>query len=152
MTVQNYIEQNRPFFHITKMDNIESILANGLQRRFSHSRNGICVVRTDAEDIINEIIDSQLYDMETDPNTKYCLIKILPNKHGITVSDVAEDPINEKMRHAYNYLCKDIIMIDEEDIVKRDLSIGNFRECVNEVDPLEYYVIPCPPIVNPINL
>ena len=61
MTIEEYINRNLPFFHITKMENVDEILRIGLLlSKESGARHGICVVRSEADDIISEIIDCQL--------------------------------------------------------------------------------------------
>lgn len=45
MTVQEYIDKNLPFYHITPAINKDGILKDGLHRGKNY--NAICVVRSD---------------------------------------------------------------------------------------------------------
>lgn len=54
----------------------------------------------------------------------FALIRLRPKKHHITPVDVTEDPIQESNKCLYNYLDIDVIHIDEDDIVRRDLKVG----------------------------
>lgn len=64
MSIDEYISQNHPFYHITPVKNLEYILQEGICKSKSKTRDGICVVRTSDDDIINEIIDTQLQSNE----------------------------------------------------------------------------------------
>lgn len=136
MTVRQYVDENRPFYHITPKENLDEILEKGLLKEKTKTRDGICVVRSDADDIIYEILDTQLNDRILPYHQlielEYILIKIQPKKHHIFANQVAEDPIKEpnaKSYNFYNYLCVDRIVITEEDIIRKDLKIGNFKCC-----------------------
>lgn len=101
MTADNYIKHNLPFYHITKMEYLDSILQNGLLRsRITGARFGICVVRSNADDIISEIIDCQLQETGKE---MYAVIKLLPHDHNISVSDISIDPIDEVISPICNY-------------------------------------------------
>ena len=53
MTLQEYIDQDLPFYHITPSSNLGKILREGL---IAKRCNAICVVRSDNPDIWKEII------------------------------------------------------------------------------------------------
>lgn len=144
MTVKDYIEGNNPFYHLTPMNNISSILTNGLLMEKSDTRKGVCVVRTCANDIIYEIIDTMICTM--DNSVKYALIKIEPKKHGICEKDITRDPTGEGIAPLCNYICKDIV-IDEVDIIRKDIPIGQWRGNESEIVELTDYSTPPPPIV-----
>lgn len=137
MSVEEYINQNLPFYHITKMEYIDSVLQTGLLKsRNSGARFGICVVRSDADDIISEIIDCQLQEFGTE---LYALISLFPKKHNISVFDVSKDPINEAIGPMCNYIIREPVLIGEEDIVKRNIPVGLYRERTTEIEMLTNY-------------
>ena len=124
MSIDEYISQNHPFYHITPMKNLKSILQGGICKSKSKTRDGICVVRTSDDDIIHEIIDTQLQEIDCQEEQLFALIRLCPEKHHITAADVTEDPIQEGNKCLYNYLDIDVIHIDEDDIVRKDLKVG----------------------------
>ena len=144
MKIEEYISKNYPFYHITPMENLESIKQNGLLRSESTTRNGICVVRTSDDDIINEIIDTQLNKIGTLEGTLYALIKLRPLKHKISADVVTADPIKEKNKKLYNYLCMDIHNIDDSDIIRTNMPIGNCGELkvFESIIDIEYLRLP----------
>ncbi|MBR5039330.1 MAG: hypothetical protein IKX65_11505 [Prevotella sp.] len=111
MTVSKYIEQDLPFYHITSASNKESILKNGLHPM---KCKAICTVRSDDKIVWDNIIATQLGDVEKE----YVIIKLVPSKHGISVDNVAEDSIDEPTTPLHNYIA-DIpcIKIEESDII-----------------------------------
>lgn len=144
MTVQEYIDNNLPFYHITNMESLDSVLQEGLLRsRKSGVRFGICVVRSDADDIISEIIDCQLQE---DGTELYALISLFPEKHNISAADISRDPINEAIGPMCNYIIKEPILIGEEDIIKRNIPVGLYRERRTEIETLTNYQGAIPPI------
>ncbi len=125
MSIQEYIEANLPFYHLTNMDNLESVIETGLLRsRKTGCRYGICVVRSKEDDIISEIIDCQLQITGTE---RFALIEIFPKEKNITADDVSEDPIGDTISPMCNYICKEPIRVDEENIVKQNIPIGLWR-------------------------
>lgn len=112
MTVQKYIENNLPFFHITPAGNKDKILEHGLKNGIF---NAICVVRSDNEDILYDIASTQLSGNE---ETKFIVIKLLPNKHNIKAEDVFEDNVTDPTAPLHNYLrANKYYTITEEDII-----------------------------------
>ena len=114
MTIQEFIEKDMPFFHITSASNRESILKYGLQPKMCNC-NAICSVRSDAKIVWDNIVATQL---PNGMNKKLILIKLIPSKHGIGVDNVAEDSVSEPTTPLHNYIA-DIpyIKIDESDII-----------------------------------
>ena len=157
MTVDEYINNNLPFYHVTAMSNLDSIKLEGLKTSCSGSRAGICVIRSDNERLIYEIIDCYLHTLDVLDDTCYALIKIIPNKHNITSDVVAPDPIDEPRAKCYNYLCVTSIKVTEEDIVRKEIPIGEYSKCkgeetdVCECIELENYHITPPQFSNTSN-
>ena len=120
MTIEDYIEKDLSFYHITNMHNKESILKNGLQQKRC---NAICVVRSGKKIVWDNIIATQIPD---GIKQKYIIIKLIPSKHGIGVNNVAEDSISEPTTPLHNYIV-DIprIRIDELDIVTDSYVVPN---------------------------
>ena len=144
MTVNEYIDQNLPFYHITNMVSLDSVLKSGLQRSLKPgSRRGICVVRCKNDDIISEIIDRQL---QCNGSEKFALIELFPNEKNITAADVSKDPIDEAISPICNYICKEPIYVNKENIVKIDIPVGLWHSTTSEVVELTNYSCPIPPI------
>lgn len=141
MSVEEYIAENRPFYHITLEDNVASILAEGLNVGYTQSYHGICVIREcqDIEILIHEIIDCELHTCNVPDDSLFCVIKLTPEKHGITEDDVAPDPIQEVTAPLYNYICKDRIEVDDSDIIMRNIKFGLYRGEEIEVQALTDY-------------
>lgn len=144
MSIQEYIEADLPFYHLTKMNSLDSILENGLLRsREPGCRFGICVVRSMEDDIISEIIDRQLQQTDSD---MFALIRILPREKNIIADDVSEDPIDEEISPMCNYICREPIYIEDSDIVRRDIPVGLWSITETEIIQLTGYQCPVPPI------
>lgn len=118
MTLQEYIDQDLPFYHITPSSNLGKILREGL---IAKRCNAICVVRSDNPDIWKEIINAQL--AYTEPY--YAVIKISPRKYQIEVSEIAPDSSEkERMGPLQNYIDRLCVKVDESDIVERQFHRG----------------------------
>lgn len=142
MTIQDYIQADRPFFHITAMRNLPSILKNGLEARRC---GGICVVRGNSENILKEVI-SQINDTG---QRSFAVIKIIPSKHKITANIICEDTADELIAPLHNYIVIDRIIIEESDIDRKDYSPSNMDRtvCDDEIESLTGYQMPArPPI------
>ncbi|MBQ0089132.1 MAG: hypothetical protein KBT27_07360 [Prevotellaceae bacterium] len=144
MTIDEYINNNLPFFHITKESNLEAILQEGLSIEKSFSRKGICVIRQYCheneewpEELVYEVIDTQLNTVLS-RESKFALIKLTPYKHCISATDVVPDPIQEPNSSMYNYICKNII-IENSDIIKYGIRIGNFKPVTRQAEKLDGY-------------
>ena len=112
MTINEYIEKDRPFYHLTSASNKESILKDGLRPKRC---NAICTVRSDEKIVWDNIIATQI---PGGIKKIFIIIKLIPSKHGIGVDNVAEDSISEPTTPLHNYIA-DIpyIKIDESDII-----------------------------------
>ena len=53
MTVQEYIDSNLPFYHITPAENRDGILKDGLHKGDEY--DAVCVVRSDKFSVLYEI-------------------------------------------------------------------------------------------------
>lgn len=127
MTVKEYIDRNLPFYHITPARNKDSILKHGLN---NGTFNAVCAVRSDNEDILYDIASTQLSGNE---ETKFIVIKLLPNKHNIKAEDVFEDDVTDPTAPLHNYLrANEYYTITEEDIIT-EFDITQKRN--NVLDP-----------------
>lgn len=113
MTVQEYIDKNLPFYHITPAINKNSILRDGLH--CGKAVKAICVVRSDDKDIWRDIAESQL--SAGGKHNEFIVIKLLPRTHGIKAIDVAQDTIQELTSPLHNYIVKEIINVTEVEFV-----------------------------------
>ncbi|MBR3775379.1 MAG: hypothetical protein IKL12_04650 [Alistipes sp.] len=136
MRVQEYIENDFPFYHITPVQNIPSILENGLTSR----KRPICVVRTDNADVWNEIAARQLScDLDGNEYKDFAVIRLLPSKHNISWELVRPDNIGEPTAHLHNYITIREIRIDAEDIIVNNFQIRPIRQYDIPQDTLEEY-------------
>lgn len=136
-TIDEYVDGNNPSYHVTPMENLDGILERGLLA--SRCVRGVCVVRSQAYDIIAEIIDCLLHTMNVSDNTKFAIIKLTPKKHHFTSKEIAEDNSGVQSAALYNYICKDIISIEESDIIKRNITIGIFQSVTTRITSLTGY-------------
>lgn len=113
MTVQEYIEKDLPFYYITPFQNKDSILKNGIK---PCSFGAICVVRSDDEEIWEDIIATQLSKL--DKNIEFAIIKLIPSIHRIQAIDIAPDDVIDPTNDLHNYIVGKTIQIIETDIVK----------------------------------
>lgn len=147
MTIEEYIEKDLPFYHITLSSNRESILKNGL---LPMKCKAICTVRSDEQIVLDNIIATQLI---TGIKERYIIIRLIPSKHGIGVDNVAEDSIDEPIAPLHNYIAGiPRIVIDESDIICNDYLVENSPGPVpNEmIVSLEGYT--CKPIPDTSNI
>lgn len=144
MSIEEYIEANLPFYHLTNMDSLDSILEAGLLRsRKPGCRFGICVVRSRTDDIISEIIDCQLQETGRE---RFALIEFFPKENGITANDVSIDPVNDVIAPMCNYVCKEPIIITRTNIIRQNILVGLWRFTNCEIVQLTDYRCPVPPI------
>ena len=140
MTVDEYIQADLPFYHITPYANKDQILASGLLARRC---GAICVVRSDDYGIWNSIIDTQLTFPE---GTRYLIIKLSPRKHSISETDIAQDSISESIAPLHNYIVRKSIPITKEDIID-DMYYSDHNLYYDETDVVgleEYHIAPIP--------
>ena len=146
MTIQEYIDMDAPFYHISLLSNMDSILKNGLLPK---TCNAICVVRSNEKIVWDNIISTQL---PSGIEQKYCIIKLSPRKHGIIADNVAEDSIDEPTQPLHNYIV-DIpcVKIDSVDVICENYVVPKSPGPVpNEmIERLEGYTrIPIPDTSN----
>lgn len=122
MSVEDYIEKDLPFYHITPLKNKESILTNGL--RYGLQKIGICVVRSGDYRVIDFITENQLSFMNEE--SSYCVFKIIPSKFNIQAGEVKPDTtIYEETNALHNYIKRSKIDVDESDIYIEERIIKN---------------------------
>ena len=141
MSIQEYIENDLPFFHFTPVSRINDILEKGLKKRTCVA---ICVVRSDDKSVLNEVIRHT--------GTKkgvFAVIRLLPHKHRITSSMVCEDSVDELTAPLHNYIIKDAIKVDLEDVIIEDLCFSNEIVFDNSsVEKLSGYEHPARPYID----
>ena len=115
MTVQEYIDKNLPFYHITPAINKDGILKDGLHRGKNY--NAICVVRSDKFSILYDIASSQLSYCNGIEYNDFIVIKLIPSKHGINAMDVAPDNVTDITNPLHNYIVEKTLQVTEDDIV-----------------------------------
>ena len=120
MTLSEYIDQDLPFFHIAHYTNKDSILKNGLSKK--QNPQGICVVRSADIRIINMIAIGQLNTLEN-PSNRFCVFRINPSKHNLSVRDIRKDITYEFTNPLHNYIIKSPLTMDTDDIVIEDITI-----------------------------
>ncbi|MBR6001432.1 MAG: hypothetical protein IK045_01055 [Bacteroidales bacterium] len=111
MTIDEYINQNLPFYHIASMNNLNAILSYGLKGR----RGKIFVVRSTDHRVWNEII----CQMNTDGDDSFAIIKLTPLKHHINADMVQWDNVNERTANLQNCIISDNIKVDNQDIITK---------------------------------
>lgn len=143
MTIQEYIERDYPFYHVTKMALLSSIIENGLEARRC---NAICVVRNCDRDILYEIIRQvrkNVYDT-------FAIIRIIPSMFGIDADMICEDSVDDITAPLHNYILVDRILIREEDVILKDY-VPVESDCqldTSKVVSLEGYSQPKRPFIN----
>ncbi len=120
MKLEEYIEDDLPFYHITHFGNKENIFEHGLKRM--SNIQGICVTRSSDTRVINLIAVGQLVS-GNNPEERYCIFKLLPSKHNIEVKDIRKDITGESTNALNNYIRKDVIPVDMDDIFIDDITI-----------------------------
>ncbi len=135
MSVEEYINQNSPFYHITPSVNIDNILRNGLEARRC---NAICVIRSNNHEVWKEIIHGQL-----NYSDNYAIIKLEPQKHNIRVEEVAPDSAEEDgTGPLHNYIVKSNINVDVDDFAEMHFNRGirpDFHDICDLIVELEGY-------------
>jgi hypothetical protein len=117
MTVQEYINGDLPFYHLTAIRKKDRILRNGLQNM--DNKQGICVVRSDDNRVLHFIAQQIIENEETrTSDMEFCVFKIVPSKHNLNVKDINCDITTEFSNPLHSYIEKKKISVDEEDICK----------------------------------
>lgn len=136
MTIQEYLNENLPFYHITLSVDKDANLKEGLR---AGNCAAICVVRRNNCDIWRDIIHNQLcFD-----NQEFAVIKLLPRKHGILLEEVAPDSVDEPTKPLHNYIVKQSDNVDETDFVETNFDRGvapDLTKIGNLIVPLEDYL------------
>lgn len=143
MSIQEYIEKDLPFFHVTPMSRIIDILEKGLKKG---TCDAICVIRSDNKSVLNEVIRQINIG---NGEMEFAVIRLLPHKHHITSSMVCEDSVDEPTTHLHNYIDKDSIKVDEEDVIIKGLCFSNEIVFDNSlVERLSGYEQPARPYID----
>lgn len=143
MSIQEYIEKDLPFFHVTPMSRIIDILEKGLKKG---TCDAICVIRSDNKSVLNEVI--RQINIGNEENV-FAVIRLLPHKHHIKSSMVCEDSVDEPTTPLHNYIIKDAIKIDLEDVIIQDLCFSNEIVFDNSlVEELSSYEQPARPKID----
>lgn len=111
MNVQEYLENDLPFYHLTSVRNKDSILENGLSR--NGNSQGICVVRSD-DDRVLHLIAQQIIKLDKE----FCLFRIVPSVHELRVEDINCDITSEFSNPLHSYIEVDELIVSELDIRK----------------------------------
>lgn len=117
MTIQEYIEEDLPFYHMTDITNKDIILQSVLSNR--SNLQGICVVRNDDNRVLHFIAQQIMKrDTSTASNKEFCLFKIRSLKHNLTANDIDCDITTEFTNPLHSYIKQKTLKVTEEDICK----------------------------------
>jgi hypothetical protein len=111
MTLQEWIEGNHSFYHITQLSNIPSILREGLK---NGNPRGICVIRSNHPDIIEYICQTMLFVSD---EVDFAIIEIKPKNHNLTSNVISNDDVVEITNPLHNYIRKIPLHIEPSDII-----------------------------------
>lgn len=132
LTVDDFINLNLPFYHITPTSNLESIIQNGLQDR---NGLGICVSQSKHPLIIKYITEMMLNNGE---DNNFSIIKILPKNHNILKNEIKKDNVEEATNEIHNYIKREKITISINDVVVSyeadPFGIKNVNDLVQELN------------------
>ena len=117
LSVDEYIEKDYPFYYLTNCNDVKELRENGLHPDDSGT---ILVFRSLGR--IQTVIGPECINL-------YRIIRISPKKHQISSNDIYEAELPEGYDILVNYIKKDCIRIDGEDILQ-DI-------CIFEPDDLE---------------
>lgn len=131
LTVDDFINLNFPFYHITPTSNLESIFQNGLEER---NGLGICVSQSKHPLIIKYITEMMLNNGE---DINFSIIEILPQKHNLLKSEIKKDNVEEATNEIHNYIKRDNIKISPKDVINtytaNPYGISNVTKIVEEL-------------------
>lgn len=119
MTTQEWLENDNKFYHITQKSKIPSILEKGLLRK--QNPFGICVIRNKEELILEYLCHMML---RTTDEITFSIIEISPQKHSLIESEIINDNVEEITNPLHNYIQRNKLTIDENDIVS-DYKLKN---------------------------
>jgi len=121
MTKQEWIDEDRDFYHVTQSSNIESILQNGL-RKGNDNPLGICVIRSMHPDILEFLCQMMLITTE---ELNFAVIRISPTKHNINATEIANDHVVEYTNPLHNYIRRNLLHIEPEDVIHEFSTTAN---------------------------
>ena len=135
---KTYLAENRPFYHITPTHNVAAILANGLERG---NIIGICCVIIWDDVIVRHILDTQLKTTDAD---HFTIIKIEPQKSGLTIHELARDQTTELTNILHLNIVRDRLLVSESDIydeIEADKAkIPEQETVINRTKELRYQI------------
>lgn len=142
-TIQEYIDQNCCFYHLTPHSNLQSIKEKGLRKGLN---GGISVIRS----IAPEVLQYLMGEIETGEG-QYAIIRLSPKKHGITVEVLCEDTATgDRIAPLQNYIIMDNIRITQDDIIENYAFPSDYLPLDESViKRLTGYVIPGRPTIDP---
>ena len=114
MTVQEWLENDNYFYHVTQKSNIPSILEKGLLKGRDNPF-GICAIRNKEELILEYLCQMMLY---TTDETIFSIIKISPKKHNLQISEITNDNVVEITNPLHNYIKRNKLVIDKDDVIE----------------------------------
>lgn len=103
MTVEQYLIENRPFFHITASSNMESIRKDGIENRVNSvvgRKLGICVTRSDDPDMWKYIAEKYL-SMD---GKEFTVILINPHDYTLRPESITADVADLPISNIHNYI------------------------------------------------
>lgn len=111
MTKEEYINENLPFYHITKTSNLPLIIANGLQNR---NGRGICVVRSKDLLIVEFVVQMMI---RVDDDVDFSIIEIKPKAINLQPNELRDDTVVEETNDLHNYIRRHRINITANQVV-----------------------------------
>lgn len=144
LTIQEYINLNGCFYHLTPHSKLQSIKENGLRKGLN---GGISVIRS----IAPEVLQYLMGEIETGEG-QYAIIQLSPKKHGITAEVLCEDTATgDRIAPLQNYIIMDSICITQDDIIDENYAFSSDYLPLDEsvIKRLTGYVIPGRPTIDP---
>jgi hypothetical protein len=115
MDINKYLQDVGLFYHITYSSNLPNIFNIGLENK---NGKGICVVRTDDENIIRYIAEFMLRNREDEFG--FSILKIEQTKYNFLPSEIALDGVVELTNPLHNYIRRERINgLSQGDIIKQ---------------------------------
>lgn len=103
MTLEQYLEQNRPFYHITAENNMECIREKGIENRMDRvvgRRLGVCVTRSNDLDMWKYIAERYLLMDGKDFN----VIELHPQNYALSPKSITADNADLPISNIHNYI------------------------------------------------
>src|SRR5688572_24584736 len=111
MTLDQYLQEDLPFYHITKTSNLPSIFQQGLR---PGNPFGICVVRSKDPLVVKYIVEMMLF---VDDEVDFTVLEIKPTQFGLKASEVIDDHVVEETNCIHNYIRRPTIFLTNANIV-----------------------------------